>query len=136
MKFFKKRKRTIKPRKRTKLSYAIFIVLVFGSLSAAIFLLLHPQYTFLSPLGMAKNDKTKDVARLLEKENLQVENVVTATDSAYLVTLKNGSQVLFSSKKDLAEQTASLQLIYTRLTIEGKKFSLIDFRFDKAVVTY
>ena len=45
-------------------------------------------------------------------------------------------QVIVSLQKDLTLQIASLQLTIAHLTIEGKQFKQLDFRFDKPVLTF
>ena len=52
------------------------------------------------------------------------------------VQLSDGTDVLFSSTKDVIEQIDSLQLTMDNLTIEGKHISRIDMRFDRPVVTF
>ncbi|MDE2025953.1 MAG: hypothetical protein KGJ07_05645, partial [Patescibacteria group bacterium] len=63
-------------------------------------------------------------------------SVTIASDSALLVTLDSGEQIIFSQKKDLSEQITSLQLIKRELTIEGKRLNRVDFRFDNPIITF
>lgn len=53
-----------------------------------------------------------------------------------VVWLEDSLQATFSSKKDLAIQLDSLQLILNRTKIEGKKPTRVDLRFEKPVITY
>jgi hypothetical protein len=55
-------------------------------------------------------------------------------DNGYIVTLQTGEKVIFSKKKPLNSQISSLQLISSRLTIEGKHFVQLDLRFDRPVL--
>lgn len=90
--------------------------------------------------------KTMQVARIdmnqsilqkkLTENGITFSSVTVASDSSYLVTLPAGEQVLFSQKKDIVSQVSSLHLILSRLTIEGKGFSSLDFRFDKPIVVF
>jgi len=52
------------------------------------------------------------------------------------VELRDGGELILSSKKDLENQLSSLQLILSRLTIEGKKLKKLDFRYDNPVVSF
>jgi hypothetical protein len=50
--------------------------------------------------------------------------------------LIDNGEVILSSKKDIGSQLSSLQLMLARLTIEGKKLKVLDFRFDNPVVSF
>jgi len=52
------------------------------------------------------------------------------------VWFKDNVAGIFSIKKDLKIQLDSLQLIFSRAKIEGRKIQRVDLRFDKPVVTY
>ncbi len=54
--------------------------------------------------------------------------------TSYIIYLKNGSQIILSTHKDIKSQIASLQFLLPRLTMEGKLFSRLDLRFDKPVI--
>jgi cell division septal protein FtsQ len=92
---------------------------------------LHQESSVLPP-----EDIVQKTSELLQKFNIASKNVSIATGEAILITLKDGQEVIFSEKKQLAEQMASLQLIVNRLTIEGRKFIRIDFRFNSPVVSF
>ncbi|HSW97720.1 MAG TPA: hypothetical protein VLF89_07895 [Candidatus Saccharimonadales bacterium] len=53
-----------------------------------------------------------------------------------LVTLNDDVQVLFSTDKDITNQIDSLQVTMDNLTIEGKRISRVDMRFERPVVTF
>jgi hypothetical protein len=92
---------------------------------------------YLSP--MAKQLSAQNHNNLeseLEKYNIPVNTVDVASDSSYLISLKDGSQVIVSPTKNIDNQISSLQLILSRLTIEGKRFRLLDFRYDKPVIVF
>lgn len=61
---------------------------------------------------------------------------ITIDNNAVTITLDNSAVILLSSQKDLQKQLASLQLTLSQLTIEGKQFKKLDFRFDKPFVTF
>ena len=59
-----------------------------------------------------------------------------SSDASLIVELENEGVVILSSKKDIRSQISSLQLILSRLTIEGKKLKILDFRYDNPVVSF
>jgi len=50
--------------------------------------------------------------------------------------MQNNAQVFLSTQKDLSQEIASLQLTIAHLTIEGKSFSRLDFRFDRPIISF
>lgn len=52
------------------------------------------------------------------------------------IWFKDNLEVLFSLLKETQIQLDSLQLIFSRAKIEGRKIKKVDLRFDKPVVTY
>ena len=102
---------------------------------------------YISPV--AKNsDDAKKIERLLIDAGISFSSI-SFLDYYYIVTLSDGGearlqmpehssggQVVLSLKKDLERQITSLQPILKQLTIDGKKFKRIDFRYDKPLVVY
>lgn len=142
-------KRPIPKRKiKQTLNKALFLAFVF--LITLCFLLL--CYFFLSlkkrivisPISIIKNASkgylnTTAQSSLLEelgKQNIVVKETISASDSSTMVIIDGGEEVVFSQNKELLKQIASLQLIMRQLTIEGRRFKRIDFRFDNPVITY
>src|SRR5579872_2362660 len=135
--------------KRSKGKYkrigAFFIVL--GLLMILICLTLLPLYLlgwafkeplFISPVNMtADSSNSFDLSQVL-KDELQNSKIdyseLSYQNGVYKIILKNGSVVYFSPNKNIKEQIASLQLIVANLTIEGKSFSSLDFRYDKPII--
>ncbi|MEK7551707.1 MAG: hypothetical protein AAB532_03855 [Patescibacteria group bacterium] len=93
-------------------------------------------YGFISPLSVNKDSLLVRVEEGLEKENISFGKVSTNSDGSLSVKLKDESEIIFSSKKSVASQITSLQLMLSRLTIEGKKLKSLDFRFDNPVVSF
>ncbi len=95
------------------------------------------QNTILSPLGaIHKNPSVPNslkfqITDLLDKNGIQYQSVNIQND-----LMQNNSQVLLSTQKDLTEEIASLQLTIAHLTIEGKSFSRLDFRFDRPIISF
>ena len=55
--------------------------------------------------------------------------------STITMTVGSGTVILTTSK-DIAQQIDSLQLTIRQLTMEGKEFHRLDFRYDKPVISY
>ncbi len=102
----------------------------------------HKQNIVLSPLGVthknvaSTNSLKSQIEELLNKNDLQYESVNIQNDSSVLVIMQNNSQVVLSSQKNLSEEIASLQVTIAHLTIEGKSFSRLDFRFDRPIISF
>lgn len=86
----------------------------------------------LLPQGIYSNDV---VEKRLNEKKIEFKKI-TQEEGAVRVILKDDSEVIFSSKKDVGTQVSSLQLTLSRLTIEGKKLKIIDFRFSNPVISF
>ena len=143
-----------KKKLKKKIYRKIGIALLFFSLAGVTFFTLSRTFprlfitsSYISPLPIELSEKVKlqsflqtkstDIlAMQLSKNNIAYSTLGESTDASYIATLKNGEEIVFSPKKDLTAQVSSLQYILTRLTIEGKEFKLLDFRFDKPVIVF
>ena len=97
------------------------------------FILSKDQYV--SPL--AKKLTTQgNLEQQLSKFNIPYDEIKIASDSSYLIVLKDGGKVNLSNTKNIQSQISSLQLILSRLTIEGKRFKNLDLRFDKPIIVF
>lgn len=104
-------------------------------------------YLYISPLsnvlsgtyvrlsGTQKSHE-QEIKTLLEKKHIPFSHVASVDKGLIRVLLKDNQEILFSTSKSLESQTSSLQLVLSRLTIEGKRFTKIDFRFDKPVIVF
>lgn len=133
-----------KRRLRPYLSYLLFFFVVFMFVTSVLTLFVFRNTWFnkskyVSPLSVLitsqKYDKSGDIRKELIGIGVSPLSVV-ATDEGYLIKVKEGEKILFSKDIDIATQISSLQLVLSRLTIEGKRFSRLDFRFEKPVVTF
>lgn len=79
---------------------------------------------------------TKELETLLKKHAVPFSTVSESSESALLIRLETGEEILLSPNKSLEPQISSLQLILSRLTIEGKRFLRLDFRFEKPVIVF
>lgn len=130
------------PRRRksfkTKLTGYILLILLlaFGFVvfsTNSLFLAGKPL--FISPIG-ENNIDTKKVEKILKDNNILVSRVLVLSDSSYEVTIPNNGRVKLSSKKNINRQISSLQRILKQLTIEGRSFKSIDFRFVEPIISF
>lgn len=119
-----------------KIIFPIFALLI---LSAFLFYKLSALSIFnksiISPLGQNKPSQISNLEALLKKANVPFSSITSSSDS-YIIVLLDGGQVIISSKKELTVQINSLQLMLSRLTIEGKRIKSLDFRFDKPIINF
>lgn len=135
------KKRQLKKEKIKSRTKTIFIVLFF--LSAILILIEYlflnfsfGRTTYISPVSKNTISNTIALEKELEKSNILFKNITNSQDGNLQVELSDGSTVIFAQKKDIKNQISSLQLVLTRLTIEGKKLKSLDFRFNNPIVTY
>ncbi len=112
----------------------MFILL--GIVYLTFFFFFPQKELFISPLALQKNTNRSEIDDLLQESGIAFTSVESAKDSSYLVNLKDGGQVIITQNKNVQNQISSLQLILSRLTIEGKRFKSLDFRYDKPVVLF
>lgn len=125
--------------------FAIFLI-TFGILLALFRdIFIHPNTSVVSPLSKQvvaqKNpspstDPQTTLTQLLKQANIETQSITVASDSSLLVTLSSNQELIFSPQKDIAQQISSLQVITKQLTIEGKRFTRVDLRFDNPVVAF
>jgi hypothetical protein len=74
--------------------------------------------------------------KLLGKYNISYEQIYTMKEGGYLIKLKPEGEVLLAQNDTLEQNISSLQLVLARITMEGKQFSRLDFRFEKPVIVF
>jgi hypothetical protein len=121
---------------RIKIVFIILVILLIVSIGLEYIYFNFVQSTFISPLAKTKLSKLTSFEDELAKKHIPFSRVVVNSDGSYTVNLIDNGEVILSSKKDIGSQLASLQLMLTRLTIEGKKLKVLDFRFDIPVVSF
>lgn len=127
-----RRRRSLK----TKLTVYIFCLALLGFVIFFInSLLLSQKPLFISPIG-ENNIDTKKIEKILRDNNIMALNVSIASDLSYEIVISNNILVKLSSKKNINKQIASLQRILRELTIEGKPFKSIDFRFEEPIISF
>ncbi len=97
---------------------------------------LTPQQTvFANPY--TRQNQFAEAEALLSAKGFEVESKTVSKDKSVLtVALHNGPTVLFSSSTDLEWQISSLHSIMYKLTIDNKRPTEIDFRFEKPIVKF
>jgi len=137
--FQKKRKlKKEKIRERLKILLILVLCLVIVTLvfEYLYFNLSLGRITYVSPVAKNNTSEIAFLESLLEKSNIQFTTVSASSGAYFVVELKDRGVVFLSSKKDIKSQISSLQLILSRLTIEGKKLKTLDFRYDNAIVSF
>lgn len=75
------------------------------------------------------------IGRLLSNASIPFSSINSVQDY-FDIELNGSGRVYMSYKKDINSQISSLTAILKQLTINGKGFKLIDFRFDKPVIVF
>jgi hypothetical protein len=137
---FRRRRRLRREKTKSRIKLGL-IALFFLIVLLSLFEFLYINFSFgkapyLNPLARNRNSNTQNLEKILDKENLNYLSVSENKDGSFLIFLKDGGEVILSSKKDIKSQLSSLQLILSRLTIEGKKLKSLDFRYDNPVVSF
>ncbi len=135
------RQRKLKKEKSKIRLKLLFVLLLFLSLLviAGEYLYLNFSFgriSFISPIAKEQRSKLAIVENALDKKHILYTSANVNSDGSYTIRLKDGGEVILSSKIDIESQLASLQLILSRLTIEGKQLKKLDFRFDNPVVSF
>lgn len=136
-------------RQRRQYKYFIIFFLFIGFLAFIFYFfyqILLKNKSLISPVPISlsingrkilfSNIPDSNLANLLRKSGINYSLISSSSDLSYLVKLETGEEIIFSSKKDLNSQVSSLQLVLSRLKIEGKSFKRLDLRFDQPVVVF
>jgi hypothetical protein len=121
---------------RLKIVLVILVILLIVSIGLEYLYFNFVQGTIISPLAKTKLSKLISLEDELANKHISFSSVVVNSDDSYVVNLIDNGEVILSSKKDIGSQLSSLQLMLARLTIEGKKLKVLDFRFDNPVVSF
>ena len=137
---FQTKRQFKKEKSKQRTRFIIWFLIVFFIVSLfTVFLYFNFSFgrnVYISPVAKNKSSKTIFLENELEKAGITFTSVVQESDGSFEVKLKDESKVIISSKKDIKQQLSSLQLMLSRLTIEGKKLKILDFRFNYPVVTF
>ena len=78
-----------------------------------------------------------DLSEVLSDKNFIMESLVEGSSSGIIIgKIKDGPKVYFSKNKEAKWQVVSLELILNKLTIDNKKPTLIDLRFEQPIVKF
>lgn len=138
MLFHKRRVNKYSPKQSLK---TLLIIILFVGFISTLFSFFYINfyintYGFISPLSDNRESLLVKVEEELERFNIPFGKVTANSDGSLTVKLRDESEIIFSSKKNVLSQITSLQLMLSRLTIEGKKLKSLDFRFDNPVVSF
>lgn len=114
--------------------FLIFVLLIVALILLYFFYVGSTEY--INPLSVNKNSPKIKIEDMLSDSNIEIARSVIGQGESIEIELKDDGKVIFSSKKDLKKQITSLQLMLSRLTIEGKKLKILDFRYDNPVVSF
>lgn len=102
-----------------------------------------PKLFYLGDLHMGKKlnenivENALQILRKLKNFDLNMKDVIIYPDGIFLLNLSSGKlKIIFSLKKHIETQLASLQLILTQAKMEEQEMEFIDLRYDKPVVKY
>src|SRR3989344_3995197 len=134
----KRRLKKEKSSRSTKLAFmlGLFIFVFLAGILVFVYIFYSNSSSYLNPLAVNKNSPKIKIEDMLEASNIKITRSVIGSQDFLEVDLKDVGKVIFSSKKDLKKQITSLQLMLSRLTIEGKKLKILDFRYDNPVVSF
>lgn len=80
------------------------------------------------------DDTEKLIEKAIKERKIDYKEVKKVASASYKVKLSSGEEILLTDTKDIGSQLSSLQVIISRLTMEGKRFSKLDLRFDRPVI--
>ncbi len=126
-----RRQRTFKK----KIITCIFLLALFFLFYSFYSFFFSRKVLFVSPMGKSNSDRTK-VEKILRDKNILFSQVFVLADSSYMINISDNVQVRLSSQKNIDNQISSLQRILRELTIEGKSFKNIDFRFSEPIISF
>ena len=127
--------RTSRGSKKQRIFFVLILLLLIGFIILITKSYLSKKALLISPIASTSIQDERNIEILLVDAQIAFVSVSLEQDS-YKIKLQDGGDVVLSLKKNLDKQITSLQPILKQLTIEGKKFNRIDFRFDKPLVVY
>jgi len=129
---------TKKDKKRAIRNKSLLIIISIGLMLLLIPLVylsfFNKEPLFISPLSKNQNSNISQLESMLSEKNIKYSDVSTSKDLSFLIILEDGNEVIVDPNKDIEQQLSSLQLIISQLTIEGKTFKKLDFRFEKPFI--
>jgi hypothetical protein len=114
--------------------YLIFLSIIIFALYILNVFVISKKPLFISPMGKVSSNSAS-VEKILKNKGISFTGV-TLVDDYYTVNVSSSGKIKLSTNKDINQQIASLQRILRELTIEGKSFKSIDFRFSEPIITF
>jgi hypothetical protein len=139
--FAKRRRIKRSVTRKTKPAIVVVVVIVVLAIISGLVCInnFYGKAKFISPIAEGKASQSSHVSLLedaLKNQKILFTSVAMGKDDSLLIFLKDNGEVILSSKKDLRSQVSSLQLILSRLTIEGKKLKVLDLRYKHPVISF
>ena len=142
----KNRKIELRNKKLFLFSCLIGLILICSSLGVGYYLFLRKQ-AYVSPAlkisptnNNAENivsvNPNEEIKNLLNQYKINYGSINKIDNATYIITIDGNEKVIVDPQTNLAMQIASLQLITSRLTMEGKRFSRLDLRDEKPVIIF
>jgi hypothetical protein len=129
---------TKQKRRRSFKKKLLTFILVVGIFGVLVFflntILILRSSSYISPIGGSAINKTT-VEKTLKENNVPFISIASM-GNFFLINIKDNGQIKLSGNKDIYKQVTSLQRILRELTIEGKQFKSIDFRFSEPIITF
>ncbi|MCL4354049.1 hypothetical protein M1349_01090 [Patescibacteria group bacterium] len=133
----KKLHRRLRNNKKKIIGYFLIILGLSLIAYSAFSMIGFQRLRYLSPIiSLGSYSKEGEIQTLLDKRDIPYSNIITESESVATVKIRDNGVVYLSTKRDLSKQITSLQLVLSKLTIEGKRFKSLDFRFDKPVINF
>lgn len=120
--------------KKVIAKYIIFLGIIIFALYILNVFVISKKPLFISPMGKVSSNSSS-IEKILKNKGILFSDV-TLADDYYVVNVSNSGQIKLSINKDVNQQIASLQRILRELTIEGKSFKSIDFRFLEPIIAF
>jgi hypothetical protein len=119
---------------RKILSYILLLSILGLSAYFVNFFITFGKPLYVSPVGKISNDRLAFEKELNDRKIYY--SIINMEGNYYIVRIQNNGEVRISLEKNINEQLDSLQKILRELTIEGKLFRSIDFRFAEPVILF
>ena len=130
------KKRKIRRRNSKKSYLTLPILLVILIILLIILSNSFKKQIIINPIAVGKSVNSDKIEEMLTNKSISYTSIDKSNRQFFIISLKDNGQVVVSNQKNLSDQLASLQVILNRLTIEGKRFRSLDFRYDKPVISY
>lgn len=140
------KRRKFERKEKRKFSYLLALgiiilcgvaIVVFGTslkLYQTIFANPFEKKTLVVPLP--KTDPGNELKKVLSEKGFLITRGPFVYNDSIEVTLDSGTTVIFNEFSDYRIQVESLQMIKSRLTMEGKVAKRIDLRYEEPTVIY